>query len=159
MKQYSQPSILIVDDEESVTEAIQTLFELETDYRVHRFELPEEAERFAAENRVDVAISDYLMPGMNGIELLIRFKDLQPECSRILLTGHADRAHATEEIDRASLFQFLEKPWDNQQLLLAVQGGVERARLLRALREKANELDSAHSSLKTVQQQIVQAFL
>ncbi len=159
MKPYSQPSILIVDDEESVTDAIQTLFELETDYRIHHFERPEEAERFASENRIDVVISDYLMPGMNGIELLIRLKELQPECSRVLLTGHADKAGAVEAIDRASLFQFLEKPWDNQQLLLVVQGGVERARLLRALREKANELDSANSSLKTVQQQLVQAFL
>ena len=159
MKQYSQPSILIVDDEESVTEAIQTLLELETDYHAHRFKLPKEAERFATENRVDVAISDYLMPGMNGIELLIRLKELQPECSRILLTGHADKARAVGALERASLFQFLEKPWDNQQLLLAIHGGVERTHLLRALREKASELDSAHSSLKTVQQQLVQAFL
>ncbi len=156
---HPKPCIMLVDDETIVVESIQAFLELETDYQIHAFQNPEEAVRFAARNRIDVVVSDYLMPGMNGIQLLSRVKELQPESSRVLLTGHADKSSAIEAINRVSLFQYLEKPWDNQQLLLVVRSGVERARLLRTLRQKVSELDSAHSSLKTVQQQLVQAFL
>jgi DNA-binding NtrC family response regulator len=96
---------------------------------------------------------------MNGIQLLGRVKDLQPEASRVLLTGHADKQSAIEAINRVALFQYLEKPWDNAQLLLVIKSGAERARLFRDLREKVDELDSAHSSLKNVQKRLIQAFL
>jgi response regulator RpfG family c-di-GMP phosphodiesterase len=96
---------------------------------------------------------------MNGIQLLSHAKQLQPEASRVLLTGHADKQSAIQAINQVQLFQYLEKPWDNSQLLLVVQSGVERARLFRDLREKISELDVAHSSLKDVQRRLLQAFL
>jgi DNA-binding NtrC family response regulator len=108
---------------------------------------------------VDVAVSDYLMPKMNGIQLLGRVKEAQPEASRVLLTGHADKQSAIQAINQVALFQYLEKPWDNAQLLLVIQSGAERANLFRELKEKVGELDSAHSSLKTVQQRLLRAFL
>ena len=58
-----------------------------------------------------------------------------------------------------SLFQYLEKPWDNEQLLLVIQSGAERARLFRELRTKVEQLDSANSSLKDVQKRLLEAFL
>jgi FixJ family two-component response regulator len=81
------------------------------------------------------------------------------EKSRVLLTGHADKQSAIQAINRVALFQYLEKPWDNAQLLLVVESGAERARLFRDLREKVDELDSAHASLKNVQRRLLQAFL
>lgn len=77
----------------------------------------------------------------------------------MLLTGHADKQSAVQAINNVGLFQYLEKPWDNQQLLLVIQAGIERAGLLRDLREKIGELDSAHASLKDVQRRLLQAFL
>ena len=106
-----------------------------------------------------VAVSDYLMPKMNGIQLLSRVKETQPEASRVLLTGHADKQSAIQAINQVNLFQYLEKPWDNEQLLLVVQSGAERARLFRDLREKVEALDNANSSLKNVQKRLIQAFL
>jgi DNA-binding NtrC family response regulator len=156
---HLKPSVMIVDDEEMVIASIQAFLELETDYEIHGFNDPEEAALFAAHRRVDVAVSDYLMPKMNGIQLLGRVKELQPEASRVLLTGHADKQSAIEAINRVALYQYLEKPWDNQQLLLVIRSGVERARLFRDLREKVGELDSAHSALKTVEKRLIQAFL
>jgi DNA-binding NtrC family response regulator len=151
--------VLIVDDEEMVIASLKAFLQLETDFNVQTFTDPEEAARFAERNLVDVAISDYLMPKMNGIQLLARLKELQPEASRVLLTGHADKQSAIQAINQVALFQYLEKPWDNAQLLLVVKSGVERARLFRDLREKVDELDSAHTSLKTVQKRLIQAFL
>lgn len=154
-----KPSVLLVDDEEMVITSIRAFLELETDFDVHGFSDPEEAVRFAENHEVDVAISDYLMPKINGIQLLGRVKELQPEASRVLLTGHADKQSAIQAINQVALFQYLEKPWDNAQLLLVVKSGAERSRLFRDLREKVGELDSAHSSLKTVQSRLIQAFL
>jgi FixJ family two-component response regulator len=57
------------------------------------------------------------------------------------------------------LFQYLEKPWENSQLLLVIQSGIERARLIRDLRDKVSELDAAHSSIKQVNKRLLQAFL
>ncbi len=154
-----KPSVMIVDDEEMVITSIKAFLELETDFDVHGFTDPEEAARFAEKHSVEVAVSDYLMPRMNGIQLLGRVKELQPEASRVLLTGHADKQSAIEAINRVALFQYLEKPWDNAQLLLVIKSGAERARLFRDLREKVDELDSAHSTLKNVQKRLIQAFL
>jgi DNA-binding NtrC family response regulator len=154
-----KPVVLIADDEEMVITSIKAFLQLETDFDIHAFTDPEEAARFAEKNSVDVAVSDYLMPRMNGIQLLTRVKEAQPEASRVLLTGHADKQSAIQAINQVALFQYLEKPWDNAQLLLVVQSGAERARLFRDLREKVGELDSAHSSLKTVQKRLIEAFL
>jgi DNA-binding NtrC family response regulator len=155
----SNASIMIVDDEEMVITSIKAFLQLETEYDIHGFTDPEDAARFAAEYRVDVAVSDYLMPKMNGIQLLARVKDVQPEASRVLLTGHADKQSAIQAINQVSLFQYLEKPWENSQLLLVVQSGAERARLFRDLREKVDALDNANSSLKNVQKRLIEAFL
>ncbi len=154
-----KPSILIADDEDMVITSIKAFLQLDGDFDVHGFTDPEEAARFAASNPVDVAVSDYLMPKMNGIQLLARIKDAQPEASRVLLTGHADKQSAIDAINQVALFQYLEKPWDNAQLLLVIQSGAERARLFRDLREKVEELDTAHSSLKSVQRRLIEAFL
>jgi DNA-binding NtrC family response regulator len=159
LSQRRQPTVLIVDDEEMVITSIRAFLQLETDFTVHGFTDPEEAARFAAANPVDVAVSDYLMPKMNGIQLLTRIKELQPEASRVLLTGHADKQSAIQAINQVALFQYLEKPWDNAQLLLVIRSGAERAELYRELRDKVEALDGANSRLKTVQRRLIEAFL
>jgi DNA-binding NtrC family response regulator len=155
----AKPSILIADDEEMVIASIKAFLQLEGDFTIHGFTDPEDAARFAAGNPIDVAVSDYLMPKMNGIQLLGKIKEAQPEASRVLLTGHADKQSAIQAINQVALFQYLEKPWDNSQLLLVIQSGAERAKLFRDLRDKVEELDTAHSSLKTVQRRLIEAFL
>ena len=155
----SKPTVMIVDDEEMIITSIRAFLQLETDYDIHGFTDPEEAARFASEHPIDVAVSDYLMPKMNGIQLLGRVKEAQPEASRVLLTGHSDKQSAIQAINQVALFQYLEKPWDNSQLLLVIQGGAERARLFRDLRDKVNALDNANSSLKNVQKRLIEAFL
>ncbi len=155
----SKPAVLIVDDEEMVITSIKAYLQLESDYDVRGYSDPEEALRQIQEEPVGVIVSDYLMPRMNGIQLLAKAKEAQPEASRVLLTGHADKQSAVQAINKVGLFQYLEKPWDNAQLLLVIQAAMERSELLRSLREKISELDAAHSSLKDVQRRLLQAFL
>lgn len=159
METNTKPSVLIVDDEDMVITSVRAYLQLETDFEIQGFTDPEEAARFMESNIIDMAVSDYLMPKMNGIQFLARAKQLRPEASRVLLTGHADKQSAITAINEVGLYQYLEKPWDNAQLLLVVQNGVERARLLRDLQAKIAELSTANASIKDVQKRLIQAFL
>jgi two-component system, probable response regulator PhcQ len=154
-----KPTVMIVDDEEMIVTSLRALLELETDYKVYGFTDTEEAARFAASNPTDVVVSDYLMPKVNGVDFLARLKQMQPEATRILLTGNADKQSAIQAINSVGLFQYLEKPWDNAQFLLVIKSAAERTRLLRDLQEKIQDLDSAHSTLKDSQKRLIQAFL
>ena len=154
-----QPHVLIVDDEDMVITSIRAFLQLETDYTVHGYTSPEEASNHLQSSPVDVVVSDYLMPKMNGIQFLTKAKQLQPEAARVLLTGHADKQSAIQAINEVGLYQYLEKPWDNSQLLLVIQSAIERTQLLRKLRDKVSELDEAHHNLKDVQSRLLRAFL
>ncbi len=159
MTPNAQSAVLIVDDEEMVITSIRAFLQLETEYRVTGITSPEQAVKFLETNPVEVVVSDYLMPKMTGLQLLAKAKELQPEAARVLLTGHADKQSAIQAINDVGLFQYVEKPWDNQQLLLVIQSAIERTTLLRTLRAKISELDAAHSNLKDVQSRLLRAFL
>jgi DNA-binding NtrC family response regulator len=155
----AKPIVAVVDDEEMVVISLKALLELEGEFEVFGFTDPTVAETFCASNLVDVVISDFRMPKMSGLELLKRLKTSRPEVSRILLTSHADASSAIAAINEVALFQYLEKPWDNEQLLVATRSGVERSTLVRGLRERVEELDSAHLTLKNTQRRLIHAFL
>ena len=159
MSTNQKASVVIVDDEEMVITSVRAYLELETEFEIHGFTEPEQAVKHMENHPVDIAVSDYLMPRMSGIQFLTRAKQIQPEASRVLLTGHADKQSAIQAINDVGLYQYVEKPWENAQLLLIIQNGIERSKLLRELREKVSELDTAHSSLKNVQKRLLQAFL
>jgi DNA-binding NtrC family response regulator len=150
---------VLVDDEAMILTSIKTLLMLETDYEVQTFTDPLAAVNHLAGNTVDMIVSDYMMPGMTGLQFLAESKRVQPEATRVLLTGHADKGSAIRAINEVGLFQYLEKPWDNEQLLLVIRQGVERARLLRTLRETVSQLDASHSTLKDMQGRLLRAFL
>lgn len=155
----SETRVVIVDDEDMVLTSLNAYLTLETEYEVDTFTDPEEALEHLGQNPAHVVISDYLMPKMNGIQFLGKSKELQPEAARILLTGHADKQSAIEAINTVGLFQYIEKPWDNAALLLVIRNASERTTLLRSLQSKIQQLDEAHTNLKTTQSQLIRAFL
>lgn len=155
----NKPTVVVIDDEQMVVTSIKAFLESNSEFDVHTFIDPEESKRFFESHQVDVAVSDYLMPQTNGLQLLKRLKEIQPESSRVLLASRADAKNAIEAINQVSLFQYIEKPWDEEQLLLVVRSGIERSRLLRDLREKVDELDSAHTTLKNAHKRLLDAFL
>ena len=159
MPDNRKPRVVLVDDEEMILTSVRTLLMLEADYEIQCFTVPAEAAKYLEHAEVDAAVSDYLMPGLTGIQLLAEAKRLQPEATRILLTGHADKASAIQAINQVGLFQYLEKPWDNAQLMLVIQQGIERAQLLRELRQKIMELETANSTLRGSQARLLKAFL
>ena len=152
-------TVLLVDDEEIVTTSISALLMLETDYDVLVFNSPIEALEEMQHEEIDLVISDYLMPDMNGVEFLMEMKKLQPEAIRIILTAYADKENAIKAINEVGLYQFVEKPWDNDALLLLIRNGLRNRVLLQQLSKKMGELDIAADKLQQVQTEILKAFI
>lgn len=159
MENGHAPHIVLVDDEEMVLTSIRAFLSLETDYDVSTYSNPAEAVRHFGARPVDVIVTDYLMPHMTGLDLLRKAKEVQPSAARILLTGHADKQSAIHAINEVGLYQYLEKPWDNAQLLLVINSAIERTRLLRMLEDKVLALDAAHGQIKEAQRRLIKAFL
>lgn len=151
-------TVAVIDDEPMVTQSIKNFLALETDYKVLVFNSPREAIDALRDRPVDVVISDYLMPDLNGIEFFLKLKDIQPHATRILLTGYADKENAIKAINDVGLYQYIEKPWENEDLKLIIRNGIEKRMLLKRLAEKVAELDKASADLKGVYADLLKAF-
>lgn len=138
-----RPVILIVDDEEMVTESLGSFLQMETDYQVVMFQSPLEALKMLHQRQVDLVISDFLMPEMDGLHFLSEVKKMYPEVPRVLLTAYADKQNTIKAINEVGLFQYVEKPWDNEQVKLMVSNGITNKSLKEILDEKIRELDRA----------------
>lgn len=140
--------IVVVDDDKIVTSAFATLLKVEGFSDAHFFNNPKDALEFIKENTPDLVISDFLMPEMNGLEFLSKVNKIYPEVSKILLTGYADKENAIRAINEIGLYRYIEKPWNNDDLIINIKNGIERSYLLAQLREKITELQKAQKELK-----------
>ncbi|MFA5807622.1 MAG: HD domain-containing phosphohydrolase [bacterium] len=127
-------AVLLVDDEANILNALARLF-LDRDVRVLRAGNGEEALGIVRREPVAVVVSDNLMPGMRGVELLSRVRDLSPGTVRVLLTGYADLPTAIEAINRGEVFRFHVKPWVDEEIVQTVEEGVRRYQVVRSLRQ------------------------
>jgi DNA-binding NtrC family response regulator len=156
----NKPTILLVDDEDMVLSSIKSFFAIESDYRLVTYTSPMQAlaDLGGKLQNVDLIISDYLMPEMDGITFLAKVKEKLPLVPRILLTGYADKENAIKAINNVGLYQYIEKPWDNEDLKLIIRNGLEKTILLKQLEEKIHEIERAQRELSDVQKDILRVF-
>ena len=140
--------ILYVDDDKLLTSTFSTLMKVEGYNDVQVFNNPLEAIEYLKIETPDLIISDFLMPEMNGLEFLREAKKLYPETSMILLTAYADKENAIKTINEIGVYKYIEKPWDNDDLLMNIKNGIERSHLLADLRDKIEQLEIAQAELK-----------
>ena len=153
------PCVVLVDDDELVLSTLRALLELDGGFQVLEFTDSLRAIEELGRLPVDIVISDYLMPGMNGVDVLKKARSLQPEAMRILLTGFADKQNAIRALNEAGIYQYLEKPWDNDQLLMVLQNALREKGLRQQLAEKIRTLDRLivqHDELADRQQRLEQ---
>ena len=120
--------ILIVDDENDVLEALSMTLQSAEHFKSEVF-TAQNAETALAElekQDFDLILSDYKMPNMNGIELLTKAMNKSPGPLRILITGYSDIKLAREAINKAQVHNYVEKPWDNDELILTVYEALKR---------------------------------
>lgn len=152
-------TVVIVDDEEMVLKSLNAFLSLETNYHVETFLEPKVALEYITKNDVDLVVSDYLMPEMDGLTFLELVKNEKPEVPRIILTGYADKENAIKAINDVGLFQYIEKPWSNDDLLIIFRNGLGRNKLLKKLQEKIGEINSAYGELANLQNEIIKTFI
>lgn len=152
-------TIVIVDDEDMVLTSLNAYLSLETDHTVLTFNSAAAALEHIGQHRIDLVISDYLMPEMDGISFLARVREMQPEAPRIILTGYADKENAIKGINEVGLYQYIEKPWDNDELRLVIRNALEKRELLERLQKKVAEINKAYSELQNIQHEILKTFV
>ncbi len=148
-------TIFVTDDEELVTFAIARALGRNPRYDIHTFNSPVEAAKKAATMPVDMIIADYIMPGMNGIELLNTVRKLHPAATRIMITAYADKESVIKAINDVGLFFYIEKPWNNEDLRLVVQRGLDQRDLIGQLEDRVRELEQANKDLREAREELI----
>jgi CheY-like chemotaxis protein len=127
----SKAVILCVDDETVILNSlkIQLKNAFENTYSYEMAESADEAMEVLEECSTDTAnviviVSDWLMPGIRGDEFLINVHTKFPKIVKILLTGQADEAAIARAKQHANLHRCLQKPWQAQELIEAIQSGL-----------------------------------
>jgi len=140
----SKARVLFVDDEERILTALKTIFG--SRYDVMTAANGADALEVISRGKIPVIVSDQRMPGMLGVELLRRAREISPQSVRILLTGYSDLASIVGSINEGEVYRFISKPWDNQELQQALAEAVEigqRQLELNAPAEPGPRIDAA----------------
>jgi DNA-binding NtrC family response regulator len=131
------PTILIIDDERSVRSSLAETLSLEG-YEVEQASDGLAGWELISQGQFDLVFSDIKMPRMDGMELLTRVQEVQPELPVIMISGHGTEELAMEAT-RLGAFDFVHKPPDLNRLLITVRNALERKQLVvetRSLKEK-----------------------
>ncbi len=142
-------TIMVVDDEKMITTTLSTMFKLMLKENVIVYNDVDQAlsSKELENKEIDLIISDFMMPKMNGLEFLKSVKEKCPETVTILLTGYADKENAIRSINEIGLYYYLEKPWNNNDLIKVVKNGLEKKELEDNLKSKYEELDYSNQEL------------
>ena len=127
-EQATTYTVLFVDDEPNILRAIKrALFTM--DITLLLADSGAKALDLMSKHDVHVVISDMKMPQMSGAELLEQVAINYPETFRVVLTGYADIESTIKAVNQGKIHRYLQKPWDNQELIAVVEEGLERVKL------------------------------
>ena len=133
--------ILLVDDEPNVLSALRRVFRQEN-YDISTCTDPIEALARLKSETFQLMISDFMMPGMDGGELLRQARQIEPDMIRIMLTGHADVNAVVGAVKTGAVYKFILKPWNDDDLRVTVALALERQELNRANKALTRDVES-----------------
>jgi len=148
-------TILVVDDEADVVKSVQDLLRL--DYRVLGTTRAADAVEILSREEVHVVMSDQRMPGMTGVEFLKRVRGEHPEAVRLLFTGYADIRAVIDAINQGSVYRYIAKPWDPDELQTIIREACERYDLLVARKQLTEQLQRKNAELEASNAELLQA--
>ncbi|MGL5062386.1 MAG: response regulator [Microcoleus sp.] len=148
-------AILCVDDEtiilDSFTEQLRR--NLDSACEIEGAQSGDEALEIIEELQADglevaLVVSDQIMPGMKGYELLRKIHELYPKTLKIMLTGEADAQALGKAINEANLYRYIAKPWDETDLILTVKEALRSYAQEQQLAEQNQELKKLNFQLE-----------
>jgi DNA-binding NtrC family response regulator len=156
------PSILVVDDDLRMRQLVRDTLVSEG-FEPRLCEDGREAARLLAEQGFDIVVTDLMMPFFNGIEILEKARTANPDCMVILVTGYGTVESAVEAIKKGA-YDYIQKPFEPDELLFTVQRAATHARLLhenRVLRQqvegyRSEELVGSSPRMKSLKSLIAQ---
>lgn len=148
-------TVLCVDDEPNILSSLRRLLR-PRGYNVIVAGSGAEALEIMSETAADLVLSDMRMPGMDGAQFLEQVKARWPDTARILLTGYADLSSTVAAINKAEIYRYISKPWDDAVVLGVVGDALERkmlarekARLERLTGEQNEQLKDLNAKLES----------
>src|SRR3989440_2546515 len=148
--------VLIVDDDTALLHALPQALNLRMhDIQVDTSDSAPKALELIQEHDYDAIVSDIKMPGMDGLALLGKIRELRPDTLTLLITGHGEHDLAVQAL-RAGAYDFIQKPIDRDYLVAALQRAIQTHQLRRKVREQQLALELHARSLERMVQKRTQ---
>jgi DNA-binding NtrC family response regulator len=142
--------VLIVDDDPDALECLESLLS-EEGYEVEKAHGSHEALDLIDTFAPEIVLSDYMMPGMCGVELLHRIKEQIPNIVPILITGHGDLKISIGSINQGEIYRFLLKPWHTDELKMTIRTALQYHDVLRENERLSNTVKRQSSLLEDIE--------
>ena len=149
----SRRRVLIVDDDQNILSSLRRLLRRES-YELVTAHNGEEALRAMEEKPADVVISDHRMPGMTGTQLLREIQHRWPDTVRIVLSGYSEVKAIIAAINEGSVYKFISKPWNDEEILLNVRRAVEQYELAAENQRMAREIAQQNEQLRELNRRL-----
>ncbi|MDM7917835.1 MAG: response regulator, partial [Methanosarcina sp.] len=140
-------TILLVDDDSGVRNAIERILRNEHYQRLYASDAIE-AQKYIRGNKLHLVISDIMMPGIDGFELLKWVKENYPDIVRMVLSTKSDSATILNAVNSGNIYYYIPKPWNPEELKIIIKKGLdwydiqeERGRLIEELKVQNQTLE------------------
>lgn len=150
-----QHKILVVDDEDANLRLLRRV--LGREYTVIEAESGDVGIKLLEEHEVSLIISDQRMPGMTGVQLLEKSRDIRPDAIKMLLTGYTDLEALIGAINDGRVYKYIQKPWDAEELKMTVKRALESYDLKKHNDWLLSELKLAMSELESLSMGTIRA--
>ncbi|MEC7728597.1 MAG: ATPase, T2SS/T4P/T4SS family [Pseudomonadota bacterium] len=141
--------LLLVDDEPNILASLRRVFQREN-YELLFARSGEEALRIMDKQPAELIMTDFMMPGMNGSELLREVRERWPQTIRIMLTGHANTDAVMGSIKDGAVYRFILKPWNDDDIRLTIALALEQYELIQRTRALEQETRKQSRDLETI---------
>ena len=140
--------LLIVDNESDVLFLLKNILDTHC-YELHLAHSGDEAFNILSETTCDVLLTDIHMPGMDGIELIEKALQLQPDLQCMIMTGHGDTQSAITAMKMGATNYFL-KPINIEEILLAIDRSMEKVEMSRTIKQQIQEICNREKILQSI---------
>lgn len=148
-----QPVVLFVDDELDMLKSIKRILR-KTDIQLFLADSAEKGLALLKEHNADLVMSDMKMPGMSGAEFLEEVAIRYPDTYRVILTGYSDMDSTISAINKGRIHRYIQKPWDNDELISSIETGLEKVRLKRDNLRLQSVINKQNTLLKKLNQNL-----